>query len=549
MKTKNIFVPALTVFLLTFLLNIYLFAQTTVVKGKLLDVNGNPSQYGLVGIIDYGASHGQDFVSCDSKGNYTIKLTKPGQNFLLYSIPSHSSIQVPVRNNKDKEVTINVTLAPYKYKDNFDDVGVAGSFNNFDVAAPINMTKGKNGIYTYEVNTDKKEVKYQLCNIEKDGRTINAPGSMAYEPDSSGDYNSIMPVKNGKFTIVFDPAKLLVKDADYKVTYIGEKTDEEIFNLYDGYKRESAEASEKMSEYLKSKKSPMDFHFDSGNYLSNLLTNIEKEKNQEIKSLMELIYVTLSSFRPVGYNYEKAATFYTTIKPANPAWDLMPAAFFTYYFIMPQYKWAEVQDNFLKQSKNNSIRIGILSTKLATAKFSGDENQLKQLHDLIEKDFPDVKEAQDLLAKYPIKTKIKVGAKIPDFQVTSMDNDKIKFSKKELLGKIYMIDFWATWCGPCVAEMDGLEHAYKKFNKKGFKILSLSMDTNTDNVAKFRKDRYKMEWMNAFIGDQKGKKLANKFEVIGIPKPILVGKDGTIIAMNADLRGAKLEQTLAKYFK
>ena len=224
-------------------------------------------------------------------------------------------------------------------------------------------------------------------------------------------------------------------------------------------------------------------------------------------------------------------------------------AFFAYYSLIPQYKWTEMQDKFLKESNSKTIKLAIISNKLATAKFQSNEEELKKLHELINTEFGDMKEAQDLIKRYPIESKIKVGIEIPDFEVTSIDDPDVKYSKKSMMGKTYMIDFWATWCGPCVGEMGALHKAYEKFKDKGFEILSLSLDAKADDVAKFRNDKWKMPWLNSFIGDTQGRKIAELFEVIGIPRPILVGADGKILAMEGEMRGGSLEKTLSKYFK
>jgi len=151
--------------LILFTINNVLLSQTTVVKGKLLDVEGNPSKYALVGIAARIGGNAHDYVRCDPKGNYSITLTSHGQNFLIYSIPSHSSLSIPVQNNKDKEFTIDVTLAPYKYKENFDDIGVAGTMNDFNMRSPEKMKKRDDGTYAIEITSNQKEIKYELCGI------------------------------------------------------------------------------------------------------------------------------------------------------------------------------------------------------------------------------------------------------------------------------------------------------------------------------------------------------------------------------------------------
>jgi len=535
--------------LILFTINNVLLSQTTVVKGKLLDVEGNPSKYALVGIAARIGGNAHDYVRCDPKGNYSITLTSHGQNFLIYSIPSHSSLSIPVQNNKDKEFTIDVTLAPYKYKENFDDIGVAGTMNDFNMRSPEKMKKRDDGTYAIEITSNQKEIKYELCGIEKYNRTINAPGSMTFEPDSTGDYWSIVSVIGGKATIVFDPSKLLRKDADYMVSFNGSDYDEKLFKVNDEYGKINTDASQKMREYKEAGKNSQDFQYDRGSYFEELLKKIDAEKDREFKEYLELVYVSFSMYKPLEYSFEKATSFFESIAPEESAWELMPSAFYAYHFLFPQYKWNELEDKFLKASRDNTIKVSILSGRLANAKFSGKEEELKKLHALIATDYKNVKEFQDLLKRFPIESKIKVGLEIPDYEVVSIDNAAVKYSKKSMLGKVYMIDFWATWCGPCVGEMEALHKMYEKFKEKGFEILSFSLDMNPADIVKFRNAKWKMPWKNSFIGNEEGRKVADRFEVIGIPRPILVSAEGKILEMENELRSTNLEKTLSKYFK
>ena len=535
--------------LILFTINNVLLSQTTVVKGKLLDVEGNPSKYALVGIAARIGGNAHDYVRCDPKGNYSITLTSHGQNFLIYSIPSHSSLSIPVQNNKDKEFTIDVTLAPYKYKENFDDIGVAGTMNDFNMRSPEKMKKRDDGTYAIEITSNQKEIKYELCGIKKYNRTINAPGSMTFEPDSTGDYWSIVSVIGGKATIVFDPSKLLRKDADYMVSFNGSDYDEKLFKVNDEYGKINTDASQKMREYREAGKNSQDFQYDRGSYFEELLKKIDAEKDREFKEYLELVYVSFSMYKPLEYSFEKATSFFESIAPEESAWELMPSAFYAYHFLFPQYKWNELEDKFLKASRDNTIKVSILSGRLANAKFSGKEEELKKLHALIATDYKNVKEFQDLLKRFPIESKIKVGLEIPDYEVVSIDNAAVKYSKKSMLGKVYMIDFWATWCGPCVGEMEALHKMYEKFKEKGFEILSFSLDMNPADIVKFRNAKWKMPWKNSFIGNEEGRKVADRFEVIGIPRPILVSAEGKILEMENELRSTNLEKTLSKYFK
>jgi hypothetical protein len=93
--------------------------------------------------------------------------------------------------------------------------------------------------------------------------------------------------------------------------------------------------------------------------------------------------------------------------------------------------------------------------------------------------------------------------------------------------------------------MEKLHAAYEKFKAKNFQILSLSLDHFRSDVAKFRGDKWKMPWLHTFVTDDKP--LAKAFEVMAIPRPLLVDGNGTIVAMELELRGDQLEKTLAKF--
>lgn len=543
--SKIICVLALLVFLFTSGLE----AQQTIVKGKLLDANGKPSRHALVGVLSIGSGNAKDFVKCDEKGNYTITLNNPGINNLLFSIPGHHAEKVFIFNNANKELTVDVTLAFYKYKDSFDGVGIIGDFNGFNIASPESMTKREDGTYLFEVKTDKPTVKYQLCKIEAANRSINAPSSNGFEPDSSGDYRSIIPAKDGKAVIVFDPAKLNKGDGKAQVTYNGDTYSQLIGKELSTMENLRIDISTKTREYVEKNKNLTGFEYTDDGTVKKMLQKAEEEKVSELHEFYKLIYVSFGSSKIKDYDYGKAAQFYDSVPPQSIMWELMPQAYYSYYSLIPQFRWKENEEKFLKESKSKIIKLGIYTNKLANAKFSGNTEELTKLHETISQNFGDLEQAKQILKQFPIETKIKIGVEIPDFEIVSIDNKNEKFTKQQLLGKIYMIDFWATWCGPCVAEMESLHNVFEKFKEKGFEIVSMSLDASENDVVKFRGDKWKMPWKNSFIGDKEGKKIASAFEVIGIPKPILVGKDGKIIAMDGEMRGTQLEKTLAKYFQ
>jgi thiol-disulfide isomerase/thioredoxin len=125
--------------------------------------------------------------------------------------------------------------------------------------------------------------------------------------------------------------------------------------------------------------------------------------------------------------------------------------------------------------------------------------------------------------------------------------DGNKFDPATLAGKVVLVDFWATWCGPCVAEIPNMLAEYEKYHDKGFEIVGISLDQDRDALVKFVADR-KLPWPVLHEQEAEGSHpLAEFYGINGIPQFVLIGRDGNVITL--DVRGEKLGQRLAELFK
>jgi thiol-disulfide isomerase/thioredoxin len=142
--------------------------------------------------------------------------------------------------------------------------------------------------------------------------------------------------------------------------------------------------------------------------------------------------------------------------------------------------------------------------------------------------------AQGLLAKFEA-----LGKPLP-IKFTAIDGREVDLAK--LTGKVVLVDFWATWCGPCVAELPHVKDAYDKLHGKGFEIVGISFDQDKKALEKFITER-EMKWPQYFDGKGWGNEFGQKYGINGIPAMWLVDKKGNLRDMNA--RGA-LEGKVAK---
>ena len=136
-----------------------------------------------------------------------------------------------------------------------------------------------------------------------------------------------------------------------------------------------------------------------------------------------------------------------------------------------------------------------------------------------------------------------IGAVAPDFEQATPEGATMKLS--DLRGKVVLVDFWASWCGPCRKENPHVVKLYDKYKAKGFDVMGVSLDKTSDRWIKaIEKDD--LRWNH--VSDLKGwsNEVAKQYSVRSIPHTLLLDKDGKILARN--LRAKELELKLIELF-
>jgi thiol-disulfide isomerase/thioredoxin len=214
----------------------------------------------------------------------------------------------------------------------------------------------------------------------------------------------------------------------------------------------------------------------------------------------------------------------------------------------PYYVYQSNLQTFIAQNPNSPALIAVLSNIDQENDFATYESLITQLQ-LGFGESPTVKEVYNgylaVKKQREIAALLAPGKEAPDFEEVMLDgSSKMKLSN--LRGNVVLLDFWASWCGPCRKENPNVVKTYEKYKDKGFTVMSVSLDKDRGSwKAAVEKDGLK--WPN-HVSDLGywSSKVAKLYQVKGIPFTVLIDREGKIIKTN--LRGPDLEAELARIF-
>ncbi len=218
-----------------------------------------------------------------------------------------------------------------------------------------------------------------------------------------------------------------------------------------------------------------------------------------------------------------------------------------------QNKYVDQNKNFISTNKDSYISL-LLLTQLAMSDALTTE-EIKNYYNAFDasvKDTKKGKEFSDNLKKIEEnekehaakQEKVAIGKKAPDFTANTPEGKAESLHKN--LGKVTLVDFWASWCGPCRKENPNVVALYNKYKAQGFKVIGVSLDKEKENWVKAIADD-KLDWLQISNLKYWDDEIAKEYAIDAIPATILLDANGTIVAKN--LRGAELEAKVAELLK
>lgn len=200
----------------------------------------------------------------------------------------------------------------------------------------------------------------------------------------------------------------------------------------------------------------------------------------------------------------------------------------------------KVEDNFIYQHPDSYVSLDLVSGRSGVI----DPKKFEPFFSALSPRLRNSEKGKDLAARLKAAKKIDIGKPAMNFVQNNTEGKPVSLSS--LKGKYVLIDFWASWCGPCRQENPNVVKAYQKFKDKNFEIIGVSLDDKKEPWLKaIAADG--LPWIH--VSDLKGWKnaVAADYDVKAVPQNFLVGPDGIILAKN--LRGEDLERELGRLIK
>lgn len=191
----------------------------------------------------------------------------------------------------------------------------------------------------------------------------------------------------------------------------------------------------------------------------------------------------------------------------------------------------------LGSSDQEEFALSFAETLASSAVTAGAIDAARQTHQALAEAFPDSAEIRQQVEAETNRLNL-VGRPLTNVEAQDLSGKTFRLSS--LRGKYVLVDFWATWCGPCLVELPRIQEAYRKHHEAGLEVVSVSLDETRSAVVDFVKVR-QLPWIQLHNGTA-GADLVEAFGVTSIPASYLIDPEGTVIRL--DLRGAKLDAVL-----
>lgn len=501
-----------------------------VLKGRVLAHDGKPMRLAHVHI------EGR-VVEADASGAFTITAGGKGFQLVRFTGVDHDSHTMGVYFDGN-ELSVEVRLGTYRRLEPafFEArvvVRVRGKDGAPKVVLRVPLTKQKDGTYGSEIKRRQEELLVSVENVVREGE-VNVPEASGFVLVEDR-YLGVVTPRGGKSFVRVDPGKLAPPGLHASMTFTDPASRAaRIAVLYEGAARRVDEGPAGRAAHAA--------------WRAEIVKALATERDADAAAAMRMAYLAPSSTldRKSEETVSVARALLDNVPRGAPIWAFRPEAAITAADIAGRKADAEL-DEIGNNLRLKEIASAFLGARVRAASLAGRDDELGRLLGTMKERFAGTP-AADSVAVFAPARKVRPGRELPDFDLALLpeagSGRGARVSRASIRGKVALIDFWGTWCVPCVKEMPTLHEVFARHKDRGFTIVSVGTREKVASINYFRAHRWKMPWSNVVLDEASLEDIIDRFEVRSYPSPILVDREGKIVAIGDDLRGEGLRRAV-----
>jgi len=524
-------------------------------SGTLLGADGEPMKYAQIRVKPLYALTREDATLIDVgvDGHFAFDFNKPQRYKLLFMGVGHLPTTLIVDYQQQQGLVMDVQLDRLPFKENPDKVMVelyTDIVEGKEKATRHALTKAENGHFTATINLPAGPIKYKITGLA-DGRYSSEDAqTSSFVTSMYGNFHSLVQHEGGEWNVDITPPVAGPNKAETPLKLSGPWFEQaKTIELLSEYNRVLAE-----QRIAKVKAKEGDFEYAAG--LETLKEWRETFKGTQLQSLVLAMSTGIAGQENAIHTQAvddipvdswlwslRGVDFSDSVSSSGPADDELAEE--TRAFRQFNHYDTKVKQ-FLAQNTDYESKADVVMNLAYYNRKEGETELYQQYFDDFKENYTDAW-SYDFYFKLLQPSKFDKGAVAPAFEIVALDDPDIVYSNSSFEGSVYLLDFWATWCPPCLKELPVLHEIYTRFHDQGFEILSLSADLFVEDVTKFRQDKWEMPWKHAFLQDGEHP-IIKSYDVFGFPTAYLIDENGKVLATGDKVRGEQLQQTLASYY-
>ncbi len=520
----------------------------------LLGYDGSPMEQAHIALRE--GTELSLFAQTDEEGGHSLVLPKPG-GYGLYAMGAyHETLDFPLIALGDGPIDLTIRLAPRYVSQDLDSVWVVTT----DASKAIRhlMDRRPDGTYGVRVPVKSDTLAYQVRAQKSGSWTAMVAGTQHDRLDFSeagplldaaSDYFSVMPSSGGMAEITFDPAKLPEHEAE-----AGIETDPPVLaDIAAAHWFVQGQSQLELDAFWAMHRGEIDkkeYEAELGRLQAPVRDRIAALQDGPLRQWLLLRY--FNSLMPAAADSLLARQVLNAVAPTSVLWSYFTRRALEASLLIQTIDYrandTDLVHSYLRRAidvhADAQVRAQFLLAGVTMAHEIGDEGLKWDYYLQLQGEYAESSQAERARENFSPERRLQPGKTIPAFSFPALGEESVTYTDELLRGKVFLLDLWGTWCKGSLAQMSELHEAYKKYRESGFEILSIAMMDNEESIAAFRVGEFPMPWLHSIAESEDFEAAVSAFEISAYPWPILVDKNGTIIALGLDLLKRDLSEEL-----